>query len=193
MDRKIILASNSPRRSEILNQYVDFSIKSENVIETYDETFKPHVNSMSIAFEKAVAVANKNTSCIVIGADTLVFMDKPMEKPKDREDAKQMLKALSNKTHKVITGCVIICVDENYKNTFYVSTDVKFKNLTDEMIENYLNTDEYIDKAGAYGIQGYGNLLVESIDGDFYNVVGFPISKISDVFLNDLGIDFLKR
>lgn len=191
MDREIILASNSPRRKSILEEFIDIQVKSESVDELYDESFSPHINSMSIAFNKAMAVAINNPMNIVIGADTLVFKKGPLGKPKDKIEAREMLKKLSHSKHEVITGCAIICLDEKYKKVFYESTLVYFKNLDEKIIEAYLNSNEYKDKAGAYGIQGKGSLLVEKIEGDFFNVVGLPISKLADVLLRDFGINLL--
>ncbi|MBL7574926.1 septum formation protein [Peptoniphilus asaccharolyticus DSM 20463] len=193
MNRKIILASNSPRRREMLSEFIDFDIVSKSVKEIYDYNVSEDVNVMSIAFNKAYEVAKENEEAIVIAADTLVYKDGPLGKPKDREDAKNMLLSLSGTTHDVLTGCAVMCLEEKYKKIFYERTEVKFKNLTELEIEEYLDTLEYKDKAGAYGIQGYGSLLVDSISGDFFNVVGLPISKLSDVLNKDLDIDFLKR
>ncbi|WP_455258266.1 Maf family protein [Peptoniphilus asaccharolyticus] len=193
MNRKIILASNSPRRREMLSEFIDFDIVSKSVKEIYDYNVSEDVNVMSIAFNKAYEVAKENEEAIVIAADTLVYKDGPLGKPKDREDAKNMLLRLSGTTHYVLTGCAVMCLEEKYKKIFYERTEVKFKNLTELEIEEYLDTLEYKDKAGAYGIQGYGSLLVDNISGDFFNVIGLPISKLSDVLNKDLDIDFLKR
>lgn len=193
MNRRIILASNSPRRKEMLAEFIDFKVISKSIDEVYDESKPEHVNVMSIAFNKAYEVAKENENAIVVAADTLVYKDRPLGKPKDREDAKKMLLSLSGTIHDVLTGCAIICMEENYKKIFYERTQVKFKKLSEIQIEKYLDTLEYIDKAGAYGIQRYGSLLIESVKGDFFNVVGLPISRLYDVLDADFDVDFLKR
>ena len=120
----------------------------------------------------------KNDSDIIIGADTVVALDgKILGKPKNDENAREMLKFLSGKAHSVFTGVTLIKGD--ITRSFAVETKVKFFDLTDEEIDEYIKTGEPADKAGAYGIQGYGSLLVEKIDGDYFNVVGLPVSKLA--------------
>lgn len=179
----IILASASPRRKEILeNTNVKFrTIKSE-IDEVVLENELPCQVAMRLAFEKSMDVATNYKSSLIIGADTIVVLgDEVLGKPKDEEDAINMLKRLSNKEHQVITGISLINLDENKKIIDYVVSNVKFKDLTEEDIKDYIKTKESLDKAGAYGIQGYGALLVEKIEGDYFNIVGLPISKISDL------------
>ena len=127
---------------------------------------------------KALPFRSENDT--VIGADTVVAVDGIiLGKPADENDAKNMLKRLSNRVHSVFTGVTIIKGEK--EKSFFVETKVKFFELGDEMIESYIKTKEPFDKAGAYGIQGYGSLLVESINGDFFNVVGLPVSKLNQV------------
>lgn len=177
----IILASASPRRQELLKTVVeDFEVLVSNV----DEIVPPEISALEVpqflATIKAKDVAKNNPDRIVIGADTCVFNgDKILGKPSDREDAYNMLQSLSGKTHSVITGCALI--KGNKSISFSVKTDVEFFDLTESEIEDYLNTNEPFDKAGSYGIQGKGALFVKRINGDYFNVVGLPISKLSRV------------
>lgn len=177
---KIILASSSPRRKEILEKYnMDFEIIKSNIQENMLKREKPETVAMSLAFQKAFDVACKvEKGNIVIGADTIVYMDKIFGKPKDEKDAFKMLLDLSDKIHYVITGISIINVAHSKKIVDYAKTTIKFRKLTEDKIRRYISTGEYKDKAGAYGIQGYGELLVEWIKGSYPNVVGLPINKL---------------
>ena len=177
---KIILASNSPRRREILGGFIDFEIITREINEIKDDSFSPWTNVMGLAFGKGIEVAKENEDSIVLSADTLVELDgKLMGKPKNRDDAREMIKSLSGKVHNVYTGYAIFKLSQAVKYVDYDKSSVKFYELSDEEVENYLDTLEYEDKAGAYGIQGKGALLVEEIRGDFFNIVGLPIGKIN--------------
>ncbi|MDU1662820.1 MAG: nucleoside triphosphate pyrophosphatase [Peptoniphilus harei] len=177
---KIILASNSPRRREILSNFIDFTVISKEIDEIKDDCFSPWTTVMALAYEKGIEVAKDNVEEIVLSADTLVELDgKLLGKPKNREDAKIMIKSLSGKIHNVYTGYAIFKLSKKIKYVSYDKSSVKFYDLNDDEIEKYLNTLEYKDKAGAYGIQGKGSLLVEKIEGDYFNIVGFPIGKIN--------------
>lgn len=173
----IILASQSPRRQELLKLITtDFEIKSQNADETLPSGISPKEAVMYLSKIKAQPLANDED--IVIGADTVVALDgKILGKPKDEQNAREMLRFLSGKTHSVFTGVTLI--KGKKEKTFAVETKVKFFDLTDEEIEKYIKTKEPFDKAGAYGIQGYGSLLVEKIDGDYFNVVGLPVSTLA--------------
>lgn len=173
----IILASQSPRRQELLKLITsDFEIKVSNVDETLPDKITPKEAVMYLSKIKAEPFADSND--IVIGADTVVALDgKILGKPKSEENAKEMLRFLSGRTHSVFTG-VTLASDKKTK-TFAVETKVKFFELTNEEIDAYIKTKEPFDKAGAYGIQGYGSLLVEKIDGDYFNVVGLPVSTLA--------------
>lgn len=179
----IILASASPRRKEILgNTNVKFDIIKSEIDETIIDNETPKQAVMRLAFEKCIDIASKHQDDLVIGADTVVALDDIiLGKPKDEEEAYKMLKLLSNKTHQVTTGISLINLDANKKVVDYVVSNVKFKNLSDQDIKDYIQTNESLDKAGAYGIQGYGALLVEEIQGDYFNIVGLPISRLSDL------------
>lgn len=177
---KIILASNSPRRREILGEFIDLDIITKEINEIMDDSFSPWTTVMGLAFEKGIEVAKDNEDSIVLSADTLVELDgKLLGKPKSREDAKIMIESLSGRSHNVYTGYAIFKLSEKIKYVNYEKSSVKFYKLSDLEIENYLDTLEYKDKAGAYGIQGKGSLLVEEIRGDYFNIVGLPIGKIN--------------
>lgn len=177
---KIILASNSPRRREILSNFIDFTVISKEIDEIKDDCFSPWTTVMALAYEKGIEVAKDNVDEVVLSADTLVELDgKLLGKPKNREDAKIMIKSLSGKIHNVYTGYAIFKLSKKIKYVSYEKSSVKFYDLSSDVIEKYLDTLEYKDKAGAYGIQGKGSLLVEKIEGDYFNIVGFPIGKIN--------------
>ncbi len=176
--RKIILASASPRRKELLETAgAEFEILVADVDETVPEGTLPEEAAVMTAEKKALAVAEKNADSIVIGADTIVVAgDKILGKPKDKADACEMLRMLSGVEHKVITGVCIACGSK--KTTFAQISKVKFYDLTDVEIEAYVATNEPMDKAGAYGIQGKGCVLVEKIEGDYFNIVGLPVARV---------------
>lgn len=183
----IILASKSPRRKELLHYITDdFLIKSANVDETLPQGISPSEAVMYLSKIKAKPLVDGDN--IIIGADTIVALDNIiLGKPKNDIQAFQMLKSLSGKQHSVFTGVSVM--NDKKELTFYVETKVKFYHLTDSDINNYISTREPFDKAGAYGIQGYGSLLVEKIDGDYFNVVGLPISKLNQVLKNFDNLD----
>ena len=138
--------------------------------------------------KKVLAVAVENPKEYVVGADTLVEIDGVvLGKPKDREDAKNMLKTLSGKVHKVITAYTFINLEKDINITNHVESLVYFKEISDEEIEWYINSGEPMDKAGAYGIQGLGSIFVDKIDGDFFTIMGFPINHFIKT-LNTLNI-----
>lgn len=174
----IILASGSPRRRELLTTAgIEFSVMVADIVEKIPCGEKPCNVVMSLALQKAQAVAVSNPQSIVIGADTVVSLgNEILGKPKTEADAIKMLKELSGKIHHVYTGVAIV-KDKKVKN-FYVETKVEFFELSEDEIERYVATGEPMDKAGAYGIQGKGCVLVKKIDGDYFNVVGLPISKV---------------
>ena len=175
---KIILASASPRRKELLSRAeVKFDICLKSVDETVPAGMDPAQGAEHTAAVKAMAVSFINNDAIVIGADTVVVLDdEVLGKPKDKDDAVEMLKKLSGREHKVITGVCLAC-NGKYE-TFHCVSKVRFYPLTDEEIRHYVASGEPLDKAGAYGIQGKGMMLVESIEGDFYNIVGLPVALV---------------
>ncbi|NLY67595.1 MAG: septum formation inhibitor Maf [Tissierellia bacterium] len=178
---KIVLASSSPRRKELLLKYnIDPIIVKANIKEKTYEEEKPEQVVMALAFEKANDVAKRfNNGEIVLGADTVVACEgKILGKPEDEYDGIRMIEFLNNREHEVITGICLIKAGTNIKIIDYEKTIVKFRNLSDKKIKKYIETGEYIDKAGAYGIQGFGSLLIEYIHGCYFNVVGLPVSKL---------------
>ncbi len=187
----IILASGSPRRKEILeNANLKFDIIKSEIDEVILPDESPYQVVMRLAFEKSVDIASKYNDKLVIGADTVVSLDgKILGKPKDKKDAINMIKSLSGKTHQVITGISLINLDANKKIIDYVVSNVKFKDLSQQDIVDYIQTNESMDKAGAYGIQGYGAMLVEEIQGDYFNIVGLPISRLSDLLKSHFSIN----
>ena len=176
---KIILASQSPRRRELLaNITEDFEVIVSDVEEILPAGLSPEEVPEYLASLKARAVADRYPDRVVIGADTVVIYDGiPLGKPRDDADAKRMLRMLSGRVHKVVTGCCIIKGDR--VRVFSQTTKVEFYQLTDDEIDSYVATGEPSDKAGAYGIQGKGMLLVKGIEGDYYNVMGLPVPLLN--------------
>ena len=174
----MILASNSQRRQEILKDAgFNFRVITSNIEEISD---KENVieRILDIAEKKLEQIAKNNVNEFILAADTVVELDKNIfGKPKDREEAFKFLKLLSGKIHRVITAYVFKNISKNILIREVVISEVKFFDLDDETINWYLDTGEPFDKAGAYGIQGYGRVLVEKIDGDYYSIMGFPISN----------------
>lgn len=175
----IILASKSPRRKELLSLITEnFVIQTADTDETLPDGITP---AKAVEYLSAIKAEPFNNGVdTVIGADTVVAIDNTiLGKPKNRTDAFNMMKMLSGKYHSVFTGVTVIKPDG--VSTFSVETRVKFFDLTDGEINSYIDTDEPYDKAGGYGIQGKGSLLVEKIEGDYFNVVGLPISRLKRV------------
>lgn len=195
MDRQIILASSSPRRRDFLEKYqMNFDIISSNLDEKINHKESPEQVVMALAFEKAMDVAQRcSQESIVVAADTVVFLEKILGKPQNREEAKAMLMHLSGKEHSVFTGMAVVSLGENKKIIEFQETKVWFNDLSEEDIELYLNTGEYKDKAGAYGIQGFGEILVNKIEGDYPTIVGLPVAKLNQLFKNHFGINMLRN
>lgn len=179
---KVILASKSPRRVEILEKIVkEFEVVQSNFDENTID-FKGDIEKYvkDLSRNKAIEVSKRlNEPSIVIAADTVVFRSgKVLEKPKNEEDAFSMLSSLSGNTHKVYSG---ICLINTYDDTVVTDcdcTEVRFSELNPRQIRNYINSGEPMDKAGAYGIQGLGGAFVEGIKGCYYNVMGLPLNKL---------------
>ena len=191
--KKIILASKSPRRIEMLSKYFkDIKINVSDIHESVNQNDLPQTTVMKIAFEKANAVLKVcDEQGIIIAADTIVYLDEVMGKPKSYDDGFEMIKRLSGKEHKVFTGICIIDTVSNKKVVDYEETIVEFNVLRDEQIIKYLNTGEYKDKAGSYGIQGYGELLVKKINGCYNNVKGLPLSKLNYLLKVHFSLELL--
>lgn len=179
-DRQIVLASASPRRKELLSFITDdFGIVPSNADENISES-DPEKLVMKLARLKAEQVAQDYSDSIVIGADTLVFCnEKPLGKPNGKQGAFDMLKNLAGKVHKVITGVCIVCGQENKIVNFAEISEVKFRNLSDEEILEYIQLEKPFDMAGAYAIQSYGGLLAEWVHGDFNNIIGLPVCRLA--------------
>ncbi len=179
-NRKIVLASASPRRKEIISLiFSDVVIRPAECDETLPEGIgaKEAVEYLSNIKNDAARRASAEDE-IIITADTVVAVDnKILGKPENKEDARRMISLLSGKTHQVFTGVTIFA--DGKKVTFSEKTDVTFLALTEEEIEKYISSDEPYDKAGSYGIQGKGGLLVKCISGDYFNVVGLPAARLN--------------
>jgi septum formation protein len=188
---KLVLASASERRHELLRRITKtFDI----IVSGFDEEevcfqgdFGEYVKKLSMG--KAYDVAKKlEGECIIVGCDTIVAFDgKVLGKPKSRQDAQEMLEVLSGNMHSVYSGITLVNTSTGKIITDYIKTDVKFSPLAKEDIEAYIDTGEPMDKAGAYGIQGYGGVFVEEIHGCYYNVVGLPLNRLK-FMLRDMGV-----
>ncbi len=177
MMKRFILASNSPRRKELLTNcgYL-FEVKPSECDESITEGLTPGETVKELARRKALSVLTNNTDAVVLGCDTVVAVDgEILGKPADREDAFKMLMSLSGKKHIVASGVCI--VDGERCECFENTTEVEFYPLSEETVNSYLDTLEYADKAGGYGIQGYGSVLVKGIRGDYFSVMGLPVSE----------------
>ena len=188
----IVLASKSPRRHELLRRMgiTDFSVVVPDVEETYPEGLAPQEIVAHIARLKSDAAAPLvGPEDILITADTMVFLENDrLGKPRDEADALRMLTELAGNRHTVCTG---VTVRQGGKaESFTVSTDVYFRPCMEEELRAYIATGEPMDKAGAYGVQSLGALLVERIDGDFYNVMGLPVEKLGQCLTKHFGVRF---
>ena len=177
----IILASNSPRRKELLNGLdLDYEVRVlPDIEETYPDTLPTEEIPLYIAEEKAAAYQSvMEDDDLIITADTVVVLgDEVLGKPTDLDDARRMLRELSGQTHQVITG--VCLMSKNKKRSFAVTTDVTFKQLTDDEIDYYVDTYRPLDKAGAYGIQEWiGYIGVTGLNGSYFNVMGLPVQRI---------------
>ena len=191
---KIILASASPRRKELLGL---MGLSFEVCPSTADEHIplcEPADYVSSLSLLKASEVALKHPGALVIGADTVVVSEGEIfGKPKDQLDAVRMLRQLSGNIHSVYTGVSVVRGDENgilYEDTRVTSTQVWFRDLDDEEIERYVLGGEPMDKAGAYAIQGQASMMVDRIEGDYFNVVGLPVCLLGEM-LKRAGVEVI--
>ncbi len=182
---RLILASSSPRRAELLSRLTtDFVSIPSHVDET--SSAPPAQRVVALARAKAVEVAKRHRG-LIIGADTIVVLDgKIMGKPSSRVEARKMLEALSGRTHRVLTGLCIVSTFTGEVREAREETEVRFRELFAEEIEWYLNTGEYVDKAGGYAIQGKGAIFIAGINGDYFNVMGLPLCKLY-LLLREIG------
>ncbi len=178
----LILASASPRRAELLRQLkLEFKIIPSDATEVFDEQLSPLELCQLNAHRKARAVAKKIPDDLVLGADTLVFLDREIfGKPRNLDEAKQMLAKLQGRTHQVVTGVCLMHLRARRERIFAVGTDVTFRPLTAKQINDYLSKINPLDKAGAYAIQENGEMIVSEISGSYSNVVGLPVERLQE-------------
>lgn len=179
-NRKLTLASASPRRAEILSTLgVDYEVVAPNVVEEQLDGEAPADFVTRAARLKVENVAERVTSGLIVGADTVVVIDgKPLGKPKSADEAREMLRGLSGRWHAVMTGVAVLDADSGKQVSDHDKTLVRFRDLDAEEIDEYVATGEPLDKAGAYGIQGRGMLFVDEIAGSYHNVVGLPAALL---------------
>ena len=177
-DSKLVLASRSPRRVELLKKiHPQFEVSPSSMEEVLDIGFRPEENARNIARAKAESIAKNFPDCWVIGADTLVSMDDEIfQKPEDEKDAERILKRLSGREHMVVTGICVVGPKKNLDKP--VISKVKIKPLTEKEIKDYIATGEPMDKAGAYAIQGKGSFMIRSFSGSKTNIIGLPLDEL---------------
>lgn len=191
--QKIILASASERRKELLGQLIGntFEIRISSYSEDDVAGLSPAELAMHHSREKAHDVAGKIGKCIVLSADTFVVLgDEVLGKPYDADHARKMLQKINGCRVQVITGITLMDTTSGKEITEFELTDVWMKEISDELIDDYVNTGEPMGKAGAFAIQGKGAILVKRIEGDFFNVVGLPLFRLSGMF-EEFGIKIL--
>jgi septum formation protein len=190
--RKIILASASPRRKAILEKTgLKIFVDAGDYKEDMDLALKPHQLARFLSSEKAKTIAVKYANALIIAADTfIVFRGRLLGKPHTRGEARRMLTLLNGKQHSVITGFTVIDTNTKKKLSRSVETRVYFRKMTLQEIESYISTGEPLDKAGAYAIQGLGAVIVKKIEGDYFNVMGLPLSSLTEA-LKKFGVSVL--
>ena len=193
MMETIILASVSPRRKELLAKIgLKFKVEPSNYEEELNSGLEPHALAKALSLKKAELVAKNHRNALVIAADTFaVFEGQILGKPKTETDARKMLETISGRQHSVITGFTIIDTGSNKVLSRSVATIVYIRELISNEIDAYVRTKEPLDKAGAYAIQGLGSVIVEKIEGDYFNVVGLPLSALAEA-LKEFGVKILK-
>ncbi|HEX2988023.1 MAG TPA: Maf family protein [Chloroflexota bacterium] len=189
----LILASGSPRREALMRQVgLQFEVEPSDAEESLPEGMTAEESARQLALKKARQVAARRIEGLVIGADTVVVVDgQILGKPSGPDEARDMIRRLSGREHQVITGIAVVDAATADSRSDSVSTDVRFAPLSQEVIDRYVATGEPLDKAGGYGIQGFAALLVESIRGDYNNVVGLPIRRLAEL-LGEFGYDAFK-
>lgn len=189
---KIILASASPRRKQLLKQIgLDFEIIPSNIEEKLNPRYKPQRQAEILSLQKAKAVAGKIKNGVVIGADTFIYLENDMiGKPKDEKDAERILKKLSGKVHYVITGFTLIDTESNRTVTKSEVTKVWFRRVNDKEIKSFIKKEHPLDKAGAYAINELAAVFIERIEGDYFNIVGLPLFALTKE-LKKFGIKIL--
>lgn len=188
---KILLASKSPRRRKMLKELgIKYTLWNGEADETVTKEYKPHSLVKLLAKRKAMAAYKdvKRNDTLIISADTVVALNgKILGKPKDDDDARNMLRSMSGTHHSVYSGVAAIYNGRLVSD--YQKTDIKFRDIDDKEIERYLKTGEHKDKAGSYGIQEKGGYFVEKVNGDINNVVGLPVLKLRNMILKEFDID----
>jgi septum formation protein len=187
---RVILASASPRRRELLRLIgVDHEVRPADIDESYLPGERPDAHAERLARGKAVAIASvAGADAVTIGSDTIVVVDGDvLGKPRDREHAGQMLRRLSGRSHVVMTGVAVSWCGKTLSGVEQV--DVTFRALSDDEIERYIDTGEPMDKAGAYGIQGFGATIVERVDGDYFAVMGLALNRLAGL-LREAGLRY---
>lgn len=178
--KKIILASKSPRRREILEMLQwNFEVAYQEMEERFEENLSLEENMQKIALKKAKAMEEKYQDQLILACDTMVVLDgESFGKPKEEEDAKRMLRLLSGKQSHVYSAVALVHKALGKEETFVEKTKIYFHPLSEEEIAQYVATGEAMDKAGGYAVQGVGSIFIEKIEGDYWNVVGLPISRV---------------
>lgn len=194
---EFVLASASPRRKELLEKMgLQFSVVVSQADEsTVSRDIPVNLYVQELALLKASATAKtllRNKKALIIAADTIVTLDgEILGKPDGEDGAKKMLSSLSGRTHEVYTGYCVMRISDGKTVCNSVKTEVKFKTLTEQKIRSYIESGEPMDKAGAYGIQGLGSMLIEKINGDYFNVVGLPVSALADTLEEEFELEIL--
>jgi len=190
--KKIILASSSPRRKELLSKLgIDFEVMDSGYMEDMNLKMKPTALAKYLSMGKAKAVAMKNNNCIIIAADTFVVLDgKIIGKPNSKDLAIKMLLNLNNRTVQIITGLSIMDTYSNKNFSEIVIGKVKFRKFSKSEAKNYIKHGESLDRAGAFAVQGLGAVLIERVTGDFNSIMGLPLFKVAKI-LNKLGVKIL--
>ena len=188
--KRLILASNSPRRSVLLKSLgYHFDIVPPGIVEGIHDNILPTELVQKLAFLKASDVAGRVCDAVIVSADTIIAHEKGiLGKPKDVSDARRILSILSNSEHDVISGVCVMASPSRKKMLRIERTHIKMKNIKDEEIDRYILTGEPMDKAGAYAIQGEGGKFIEKIDGSYSNAVGLPLELLQEMlshFMND--------
>lgn len=183
MNTLLILASTSPRRQELLRLIgVDFEVMSSDVVEDFEPTLSSTSVVELLAERKGAVIACKRPDAFVLAADTVVSSEgRILGKPNSKEEALSILQGLRGRTHQVVTGVAFLSESRGLREVFHVSTDVTFGDVSNQLLQDYVDSGEPLDKAGAYGIQGGGAVLVKSINGSYHNVVGLPVYEVNEV------------
>ncbi|MBE5039770.1 Maf family protein [Ructibacterium gallinarum] len=194
--KTVVLASGSPRRRELLKRVLpEFEVMADDGEEELIPGENPEETVRRLAMQKAENTAKRlKKDALILAADTVVVLgEKILGKPDDEDEAFAMLFSLSGKTHRVYTGLAVVDTKTGKKVSDFVVTKVRFRSLSEAEIHSYIRSGEPMDKAGAYGIQKIGALFIESIDGDYFNVVGLPLCRLGIILKESFGIDLMEE